>query len=65
MVTDTVSKLEQLPQLLGRAEAVAEALSGGKPLGSGYGDAPSGGLRSNWVLYGLIAILCILLLTNL
>jgi len=65
MVTDTVSKLEQLPQLLGRAEAVAEALSGGQPLGSRYGDAPSSGLRSNWVLYGLIAIVCILLLANL
>jgi ubiquinone biosynthesis protein len=65
MVTDTVSKLEQLPQLLGRAEAVAEALSGGQPAGSRYDDAPSRGLRSDWMLYGLIAIIVILLLTNL
>ena len=65
MVTDTVSTLEQLPQLLGRAEAVADALSGGRPLGSQYGDAPSGGIRSDWMLYGLIAIIVVLLFTNL
>ncbi len=65
MVTDTVSTLEQLPQLLGRAEAVADALSGGRPLGSQYGDAPSGGIRSDWMLYGLIAIIVVLLFTSL
>ena len=65
MVTDTVSTLEQLPQLLGRAEAVANALSGGQPLDSHYGDARSSGIRSDWMLYGLIAIIVVLLFTSL
>ncbi len=63
MVGDTVSKLEQLPQLLGRAEAVAEALSGAQ-----YTDRDRDGGRhgreSNWVLYGLIAVIVVLLAAN-
>lgn len=65
MVTDTVSTLEQLPQLLGRAEAVAEALSDGRQLNYGDGDTPPNGIRSNWMLYGLIAVIVVLLFTNL
>lgn len=65
MVTDTVSTLEQLPQLLGRAEAVAEALSGGQPVNTDHNGSASGGLRSDWVLYGLIAIIVVLLIAKL
>ena len=65
MVTDTVSTLEQLPQLLGRAEAVAEALSGAQPVNNGADEGTTGGMRSNWILYGLIAIIAVLLIANL
>ena len=65
MVTDTVSTLEQLPQLLGRAEAVAEALSGVQPVNNGADEGTTGGMRSNWILYGLIAIIAVLLIANL
>lgn len=61
MVTDTASTLERLPQLLGRAEAVAEALSNGQPTGRD----PHAGIRSNWLLYGLIAVIVVLLIANL
>jgi len=65
MVTDTVSTLEQLPQLLGRAEAVAEALSGAQPVNNGADEGTTGGMRSDWILYGLIAIIAVLLIANL
>ncbi|MDD9916764.1 MAG: 2-polyprenylphenol 6-hydroxylase, partial [Rhodospirillaceae bacterium] len=65
MVTDTVSTLEQLPQLLGRAEAVAEALSGAQPMNNGADEGTTGGMRSDWILYGLIAIIAVLLIANL
>ena len=65
MVTDTVSTLEQLPQLLGRAEAVAEALSGAQPVNNCADEGTTGGMRSDWILYGLIAIIAVLLIANL
>jgi ubiquinone biosynthesis protein len=68
MVTDTVSTLEQLPHLLGRAEAVAEALSGGQPLNPGYrrhGDDATGKPGPDWMLYVLIAVIAVLLIVNL
>ena len=65
MVTDTVSTLEQLPQMLGRAEAVAEALSGGRPFNPDRRDNSSGGNRSDWMLYGLISVIVVLLIANL
>ena len=65
MVTDTVSTLEELPQMLGRAEAVAEALSGGRPFNPDRRDNSSGGNRSDWMLYGLISVIVVLLIANL
>ena len=61
MVTDTASTLERLPQLLGRAEAVAEALSNGQSTGRDSGT----GFQSNRLLYGLIAVIVVLLIANL
>jgi ubiquinone biosynthesis protein len=63
MVGDTVSKLEQLPQLLGRAEAVAEALSGGQinnPDRAAERQRPG----PNWTLYALIAVIVLLFISN-
>ncbi|NKB55365.1 MAG: 2-polyprenylphenol 6-hydroxylase [Alphaproteobacteria bacterium] len=68
MVGDTVSKLERLPQLLGRAEAVAEALSGNERLSSGYrheSESSPGFFGSNSILYVLIAVIAVLLIANL
>lgn len=65
MVTDTISTLEQLPQLLGRAEVVTEALRSAKPVHKGREDSAFGRLRSDWILYGLLGFIVILLLSNL
>ncbi len=61
MVGDTVSTLEQLPQLLGRAEAVAEALTGNQTAIRNDGDSGYGKSRSNWIPYLLIAATAVLL----
>jgi len=65
MVTDTISTLEQLPQLLGRAEAVTEALRVAQPVHKGREDPAFGRLRPDWILYGLLGFIVILLLSNL
>ena len=65
MVTDTISTLEQLPQLLGRAEAVTKALRDGQPVHKGREDRVFVKLRADWILYGLLGLIVILLLTNL
>lgn len=64
-VTGTVSRLENLPQLLSRAEAVAEALSGGQTGGRGKAPQAGAGHRSDWPLYILIVVIIVLLLANL
>ena len=61
MVTDTVTSLEQLPHLLGRVEQ----LGGGKSASTEHNGPVSGGQRSNWVLYGLIAVIIVFLVANL
>lgn len=68
MVGDTVSTLERLPQLLGRAEAVAEALSGSQTMTSNsrQNDGTERQGRSpDWLLYVLIAVIVGLLAANL
>lgn len=68
MVGDTVSTLERLPQLLGRAEAVAEALSGSQTMPSNSrrdNEAEGQGRSSDWLLYVLIAVIVGLLAANL
>jgi len=65
MVTDTISTLEQLPQLLGRAEAVTKALRDKQPVHKGREDRVFVKLRADWILYGLLGLIVILLLTNL
>ena len=65
-VTDAVSQFERLPRLVGRAEAVVEAMSGE----SGFGQIPRRGgeaatrrpMTPNWVVVCLIAIIGVLLL---
>ena len=61
MVTDTVTSLEQLPQFLSRAEHLGSR----KPASDGHNDPVSNGQRSDWVLYGLIAVVIVLLTANL
>ena len=65
-VTDAVSQFERLPRLVGRAEAVVEALSGDSEFGQmtrGGGDRAARQYRTpNWVVVCLIAIIGVLLL---
>jgi ubiquinone biosynthesis protein len=65
-VTDAVSNLERLPRLVGRAEAVVEAMSGDSEFGQMTrrgGEYGAGQYRTpNWVVLCLIAIIGILLI---
>jgi ubiquinone biosynthesis protein len=68
MVSDTVSTLERLPQLLSRAEAVAEALSDSQTMKSSSrrdNETEGQGRRPDWLLYVLIAVIVGLLAANL
>ena len=57
VVSGAVSQLERLPRLIGRAEAVVEALSGAYAAGR-HEPAPGG--VPNWVVWGLVLIIVLL-----
>ena len=57
VVSGAVSQLERLPRLIGRAEAVVEALSGEYAAGR-HEPAPGG--VPNWVVWGLVLIIVLL-----
>jgi ubiquinone biosynthesis protein len=66
-VTDAVSQLERLPRLVGRAEAVVEALSTDPANAVRHNGDPTYRQRwaPNWVVVCLLLIIAILLLRNL
>ena len=67
-VTDAVSNLERLPRLVGRAEAVVEAMSAGSEPGPHiprYGGDPSRQRWGpNWLVLILLGIIAFLLMRN-
>jgi ubiquinone biosynthesis protein len=63
VVGGAVQQLERLPRLVGRAEAVVEALSGEYATTRGRRGESSGGVP-NWVVAGLVALIVVLLVSG-
>lgn len=63
-VSETVTSLEQLPRLLSRAEAVTEALSSGTSGKPEPREPLFGGLRTDWLLFGIIILVIVMMIAN-
>ena len=64
VVDDTMTRLEDLPRLMTRAEAVVDALSGGVARDGATGRPESRGRQSRWIVQCLILVALIALISQ-